>query len=182
MSDFTSFYKELGLENNASDSEIKKAYKKLAMQYHPDKNINDEQAEEKFKKISEAYQVLSDKEKYIRENGNRMPRSSGMHYGMHHGMHHGMPPGFGFINPNELFSQFFEMNIGEGSNINIGMPMGGNVMRSSNTRFENGKRVETVTEVINGVQRQHVVITDTPQQNVGFRIGGGTNMHHIIFR
>ncbi len=174
MVDFTSFYKELELDNNASDDNVKKAYKKLAMKYHPDKNVeNKEEAEKKFKKISEAYQILCDKEKYIRENRGQMPQSRGM------------PSGFGFINPDELFKQFFEMNVGGGGmNINIngmGMPMGGTVMRSSSTRFENGKKIETITEVINGVQRQRVIVTENNQPNVGFRIGGGSKMHYINF-
>ncbi len=57
------YYKILGVDRNASESEIKKAYRKLAMKYHPDHSKGDKQAEEKFKKISEAYAVLSDKEK-----------------------------------------------------------------------------------------------------------------------
>ena len=57
------YYKILGVEKSASDSEIKKAYRKLAMKYHPDHTKGDKNAEEKFKKISEAYAVLSDKEK-----------------------------------------------------------------------------------------------------------------------
>lgn len=59
----TDYYKELGVSKNASDDEIKKAYRKLAMKYHPDKNKGDKKAEDRFKKISEAYAVLSDKEK-----------------------------------------------------------------------------------------------------------------------
>ncbi|AOY60562.1 MULTISPECIES: DnaJ C-terminal domain-containing protein [Desulfococcus] len=59
----TDYYKELGVNRNASDDEIKKAYRKLAMKYHPDHTKGDKAAEEKFKKISEAYAVLSDKEK-----------------------------------------------------------------------------------------------------------------------
>ncbi len=57
------YYKLLGVEKTASDAEIKKAYRKLAMKYHPDKNKGDKKAEDKFKQISEAYAVLSDKEK-----------------------------------------------------------------------------------------------------------------------
>mmetsp|Transcript_43205 Transcript_43205/g.101604 ORF Transcript_43205/g.101604 Transcript_43205/m.101604 type:complete len:379 (+) Transcript_43205:103-1239(+) len=64
--DFNSddFYKVLGLSKGASEAEISKAYKKLALKHHPDKNPNDkEAAEQRFKKISEAYSVLSDPEK-----------------------------------------------------------------------------------------------------------------------
>jgi curved DNA-binding protein len=59
----TDYYKLLGVDKKASQDEIKKAYRKLAMKYHPDRNKGDKSAEEKFKKISEAYAVLSDKEK-----------------------------------------------------------------------------------------------------------------------
>jgi curved DNA-binding protein len=57
------YYKVLGVEKNAPEAEIKKAYKKLAFKYHPDKNPGDAKAEERFKEISEAYAVLSDKKK-----------------------------------------------------------------------------------------------------------------------
>jgi curved DNA-binding protein len=59
----TDYYKILGVKRKASDENIKKAYRKLAMKYHPDHAKGDKNAEEKFKKISEAYAVLSDKEK-----------------------------------------------------------------------------------------------------------------------
>jgi curved DNA-binding protein len=57
------YYQILGVKKDASRDEIKKAYRKLAMKYHPDHSKGDKAAEEKFKKISEAYAVLSDKEK-----------------------------------------------------------------------------------------------------------------------
>jgi molecular chaperone DnaJ len=57
------YYEILGVERGADDKEIKKAYRKLALQYHPDRNRGDKSAEERFKQISEAYEVLSDKEK-----------------------------------------------------------------------------------------------------------------------
>jgi curved DNA-binding protein len=59
----TDYYKALGVEKTASEADIKKAYKKLAFKYHPDKNPGDAKAEERFKEISEAYAVLSDKNK-----------------------------------------------------------------------------------------------------------------------
>ena len=57
------YYDILGVAKGASSQEIKKAYRKLAVKYHPDKNAGNKAAEEKFKGISEAYAVLSDPEK-----------------------------------------------------------------------------------------------------------------------
>jgi molecular chaperone DnaJ len=57
------YYAVLGVQRNSTPDEIKKAYRKLALQYHPDRNPNDKAAEEKFKEASDAYQVLSDPEK-----------------------------------------------------------------------------------------------------------------------
>jgi curved DNA-binding protein len=61
--EFKDYYKILGVDKKASTDEIKKAYRKLAMKYHPDRNPDDKSAEEKFKEISEANEVLSDAEK-----------------------------------------------------------------------------------------------------------------------
>jgi len=57
------YYEVLGVDKNADEATIKKAYRKLAMQFHPDKNPDNKEAEEKFKEASEAYEILSDKEK-----------------------------------------------------------------------------------------------------------------------
>src|ERR671915_825811 len=56
-------YRTLGVDRKASDEEIKKAYRKLARQYHPDRNAGDKSAEERFKEVQEAYSILSDPDK-----------------------------------------------------------------------------------------------------------------------
>lgn len=61
--EYKDYYRILGVARNASADEIRSAYRKLAMQYHPDKNPGNKQAEERFKEINEAYQVLSDEKK-----------------------------------------------------------------------------------------------------------------------
>ncbi len=64
--DYKDYYKILGVERSASADDVRKSYRKLAMQYHPDRNPGDKQAEERFKEINEAYQVLSDPQKRAR--------------------------------------------------------------------------------------------------------------------
>ncbi|MEN9421682.1 MAG: molecular chaperone DnaJ, partial [Bacteroidota bacterium] len=59
MSNKRDYYEVLGVSKNADEAEIKKAYRKLALKYHPDKNPDDASAEEKFKEAAEAYEVLS---------------------------------------------------------------------------------------------------------------------------
>jgi curved DNA-binding protein len=61
--DYKDYYQVLGVSRSASTEEIRKAYRKLAMQYHPDRNPGDKQSEERFKEINEAYQVLNDPQK-----------------------------------------------------------------------------------------------------------------------
>ena len=76
------YYKIIGVPENASAADLKKEYRKLAIQYHPDKNKGNKQAEEKFKEISEAYYVLSDPKRraefdQFRKFGGVDPRGSG---------------------------------------------------------------------------------------------------------
>jgi molecular chaperone DnaJ len=75
------YYEILGVEGNASEEEIKKNYRQLAKQYHPDRNPGDKQAEEKFKEAAEAYEVLSDPEKreIYRQYGHEGLKGRGYH-------------------------------------------------------------------------------------------------------
>ncbi|MEN8193876.1 MAG: molecular chaperone DnaJ, partial [Bacteroidota bacterium] len=102
------YYEILGLAKNASSDEIKKAYRKLAMQYHPDRNPDDKKAEENFKEAAEAYEVLSDSDK----------RSKYDRFG-HEGMRGGQDF-HGFTNAQDIFSHFSDIfggGFGGGSSI-----------------------------------------------------------------
>jgi len=98
------YYKILGVDKDAGDSEIKKAYRRLAIQTHPDKNPDDPQAEERFKDVGEAYETLSDVAKRSRyDSGEDLIDPSEMYGG---GMH-GNPFGGGMaggIDPEMLFN------------------------------------------------------------------------------
>ena len=109
------YYETLGIAKTASADEIKKAYRKLAVKYHPDKNPGDKAAEEKFKEVSKAYEVLSDDKKrkqYDQFGPDLFERTGGQGYGAPPG---GGPGGFsssnfnfsGFSDPRDIFSQVF---------------------------------------------------------------------------
>jgi molecular chaperone DnaJ len=91
------YYEVLGVSKGASAEEIKKAYRKLAIQYHPDKNPDDKTAEEKFKEAAEAYEVLHDSQK-------RQRYDQFGHAGMGQGA--GGFGGGGSMNMDDIFSQF----------------------------------------------------------------------------
>ncbi|MBP5779323.1 MAG: DnaJ domain-containing protein [Campylobacter sp.] len=94
------YYEILEITREANSDEIKKAYRKLALKYHPDRNQGDKEAEEKFKKINEAYQVLSD------ENKRRMYDRYGKE-GVNNAGFGGFSGGFEDINLGDIFESFF---------------------------------------------------------------------------
>jgi molecular chaperone DnaJ len=91
------YYQVLGVERNASDGELKKAFRKLARELHPDVNAHDPEAEEKFKEAAEAYEVLSDRQR--RETYDRFG-----HEGLRSG---GFQPGAGFGSFQDIFDSIF---------------------------------------------------------------------------
>lgn len=95
MVDKRDYYEILGVSKNASADEIKKAYRKVAMQYHPDRNPGDKQAEEKFKEAAEAYEILGDADKKAQYD----------RYG-HAAFASGGNGGFGHMNMDDIFSHF----------------------------------------------------------------------------
>ena len=130
------YYETLGIAKTASADEIKKAYRKLAVKYHPDKNPGDKAAEEKFKEVSKAYEVLSDDKKrkqYDQFGPDLFERTGGQGYGAPPG---GGPGGFsssnfnfsGFSDPRDIFSQVF----GGGGGFSFDDLLGG--MRNSRGR------------------------------------------------
>ena len=99
-------YKTLGVSKNASDEEIKKAYRKLARKYHPDRNPDDAEAEEKFKEISAAHDVLADPEK--RKEYDAGGQFAGFGGGSPFGRRRrGRRPGFGGADFGDIFSSLF---------------------------------------------------------------------------
>lgn len=99
MAEKRDYYEVLGIGRDASQEEIKKAYRKKAIQYHPDKNPGDKEAEEKFKEAAEAYDVLSNKEKKARYD-------QFGHAGMGGSASGGFDGGFGGFSMDDIFSRF----------------------------------------------------------------------------
>lgn len=138
------FYEVLGISKSANEGEIKKAYRKMALKYHPDKNPGDNEAEDKFKEAAEAYEVLSDPNKKARYD----------QYG-HAGLG-GAGGGGGFgggMNMDDIFSQFGDIFGGFGGGGSFGGSRGGGqrVVRGTNLRV---KMKLTLEEIADGVRKK----------------------------
>ena len=134
------YYEVLGVEKGASAEEIKKAYRKSAMKYHPDRNPGDKEAEEKFKEIGEAYEVLSDEGKRSRYDQFGFAGVD-PNYGAGQGGYGGYGGGFGgfgdFGDLGDIFGEFFGGGGGRGRGNNANAPRRGeNVMARLELTFE----------------------------------------------
>lgn len=144
MSTKRDYYEVLGVSKSANESELKKAYRKLALQYHPDKNPDNEEAEEKFKEAAEAYEVLSDSDKRARYD----------RFG-HAGVGGASSGGFGGggMNMEDIFNQFGDVFGGSfGGFGGFGGGRGGSrVVKGTNLRV---KIKLTLEEIANGTRKK----------------------------
>lgn len=146
MAEKRDYYEVLGVAKNANADEIKKAYRKAAIQYHPDKNPGDKQAEEKFKEAAEAYDVLSNPDKRARYDQFGHAGMSGAAGGAG-----GFGGGFGGFSMEDIFSQFgdiFGGHFGGGFGSSGG---GRRVNRGSDIRV---KVKLTLAEIATGVTKK----------------------------
>ena len=115
MAEKRDYYEVLGLKKGASDDEIKRAFRKMAMKYHPDKNPGDKAAEEKFKEVNEAYSVLSDPDKMSKYD--RFGHAGvDPNAGFGGGGFSGFGGGGGFDDIFDIFGNMFGGGFGGGSN------------------------------------------------------------------
>jgi molecular chaperone DnaJ len=145
-------YKILGVGKNASDEEIKKSYRKLARQYHPDRNPGDAKAEERFKEISAAYDVLSDADKRRAYDSGTGPFATGGGAGFD-------PSAFGSFS--DILSNLFGGGAGGGGAAGRGPRAGGR------PRAQRGRDLETEVslsfeEAVEGAQASLAIPTSTP--------------------
>lgn len=158
----------LGVSKNASPDEIKKAYRRLAIKWHPDKNVkNRDEATEKFKEISEAYQVLSNEKDRMSYDsyGHRMSNNNNRHGGgdpttrfdtafhifsnPNSGHHHQQFGHFSFKDPEEIFREFFK---GESSPIFLDL---GSALASALTSPRSNVRSTMWTTRSDGAKRHN---------------------------
>ncbi len=145
------YYEVLGVAKTADDKEIKKAYRKLAIKHHPDKNPDDNQAEDKFKEAAEAYEVLSDTQKKSRYDQFGHAGMGGAASGGHGGFGGGM-------SMDDIYENFGDVFGGFGFGGGNGRSRGGRrVNRGSNIRIKVSLSLEEIAE---GVEKKVKVTKD----------------------
>ncbi len=151
---YKDYYEILGVDKKAGNDEIKKAYRKLAKQYHPDTNPNNKASEEKFKEISEAYEVLSDKEKRSKydqfgssyqygNNSNFDPSQYGVNFNRSGGSR-----------SSSGFSDFFDMFFSDGFDVNSIFGGGGRSRKPAKGRNYESEIEVSLADGINGVEKK----------------------------
>jgi molecular chaperone DnaJ len=164
------YYEVLELTKSASVDEIKKAYRKMAIKFHPDKNPGDKAAEEKFKEAAEAYEVLSNPEKK-----QRYDQFGHAGLGNNGGFGGGGRGGFGGMNMDDIFSQFGDIFGGHFGGGGGGSRGGRRVNRGSNLRV---KVKMTLDEIANGVEKKIKVnkyVACKPCHGTGAKDGSAFN-------
>jgi len=153
------FYEILGINKSASATEIKKAYRKMAIKYHPDKNPDDTTAEEKFKEAAEAYEVLSD--------DNKKARYDQYGHQAFEGGHGGGGFGGGGMNMEDIFSQFGDI-FGGGFG---GGGFGGDGRQQARVKGSNMRiRVKlTLEEIAKGVEKKVKVRRKIQAEGVSYK-------------
>ena len=155
MAEKRDYYEVLGVSKNATADEIKKAYRKKAIQYHPDKNPGDKEAEEKFKEAAEAYDVLSDADKRARYDqfGHSMgPQGFG---GGGAGGFGGFGGGMSMEDIFEHFGDIFGGRFGGGDFGGFGGAAGGRARKHVNKGTDLRITVKvTLKDVMNGVDKK----------------------------
>lgn len=160
MSEKRDYYEVLGVSKSATASEIKKAYRKLALKYHPDKNPDDSEAEAKFKEAAEAYEVLSNEEKKRRYD----------QYG-HAGVGGAAGGGFGGMDMDDIFSQFGDIF---GGAFGGGRSRGGGQRRSRGTNLRVKIKL-SLDEIANGVKKKIKVNKLVNAEGVTFKTCSACN-------
>lgn len=165
------FYEILGISKNATAEEIKKAYRKKAIEFHPDKNPGNKEAEENFKKAAEAYEVLSDpnkKAKYDQYGHTAFDGNGGF-------------GGGGGMNMDDIFSQFGDIFGGGGFGGFGGFGGGGGQrrMKGSNLRI---KVKLTLEEIANGVEKKVKVKRKVQAAGVSYKTCGTCNGSGQVLR
>ncbi len=153
------YYEVLEVSRDCSGAELKKAYRKLALKYHPDRNPDDQEAEEKFKIVNEAYQVLSDDEK----------RSIYDRYGKEGLQGHGMGGGFGGANMDDIMDIFNSMFGGSGGFGGFGGGFG-STRRDPSQKYALDFEIElplAFNEAVFGCEKKIEVTYKTPCEDCG---------------